>query len=106
MPNITVVSPSISARAGAIARGLRITGRIGDLRSAPTCVVDGDDDLERWLTLPARTGQFYFLRPDGGELRRGVDYVDAEPLQIGFLDAMERVGTDKNSGAESASPAS
>jgi hypothetical protein len=105
MPNISAASPSISARAAAIVRGLRITGRTGDLRSAPNAV-DGDDDRERWLTLPARSGQFYFLRPDGAELRRGTDFADAVELQTGFVAAMERVGNDKNSSPESAHTAS
>jgi len=81
----------LSPRAIAIARGLRRTGRIADLRAALSGASGRED---RWLVLPARRDEFYFLRVDGGELRRGEDFIASEPLQPGFVGAMIRVGSN------------
>jgi hypothetical protein len=82
---------TISRRAIAIARGLRRSGRVGDLRAAFSG--DGDDDVERWLTIPACGGRFYFLRIDGGELRKGEDFISSDELSGGFTAAMARVAS-------------
>jgi hypothetical protein len=83
--------PTIAPRAICIARGLRRTGRVGDLRAAFSGHGDDDGD-ERWIVMPARGDEFYFISRDGKELRRGMDWLSSEPLQAGFLAAMARAG--------------
>jgi hypothetical protein len=81
-------SCQLSPRAMSIARGLRRTGRVGDLRGKYL----GLEADEQWLTLEARDGGYYFLSLDGAVLMRGPDVSEALELQAGFVDAMARIG--------------
>jgi hypothetical protein len=92
MENATLTPPqrsTISPRASAIARGLRRSGRVGDLRAALSGAVNREDC---WIVMPAARDQFYFLSLDGFVLRRGDNVIDALELQFGFVAAMARVG--------------
>jgi len=91
--NAAPAPTNLTPRAIAVARGLRRTGRIGDLRSGLSGAAGRED---RWLILPACRDEFYFLRWDGNELRRGEDVIDSEPLQDGFVAAMARIGAMKS----------
>jgi hypothetical protein len=81
---------TLSRRAIAIAKGLRISGRA----RAPRSDDERDDLGARWLRLNGRHGNFYFVSADGTELLRGEDFASAEPLQAGFLDRMASIGSD------------
>jgi hypothetical protein len=37
-------------------------------------------------------GHFYWIPRDGSEIRAGINFAEAESLQAGFVDAIERVG--------------
>jgi hypothetical protein len=58
----------------------------------------GFDPDERWITLPARTGKFYFISSDGSELLRGDSFGDAVELSAGFRAAMEKIGALSDTG--------
>jgi hypothetical protein len=76
-------------RAGAIVRGLLRSGRARPRRLSDTAAGAGEFiRLER----RAAHGATYWVRRDGSEIRAGLSFAEAEPMQAGFLMAMERVG--------------
>jgi hypothetical protein len=78
-----------TARASAVIRGLLRSGR-----ARPRRLCDTGDDATEFIRIERRAahGASFWVRRDGSEIRAGINFADAEALQIGFVDAMERVG--------------
>ncbi len=78
-----------TARAGAVVRGLLRTGR-----ARPRRLADTGDDATEFIRIERRAahGACFWVARDGSDIRAGVNFADAEALQPGFLEAMERVG--------------
>ena len=79
-----------NARASAVIRGLLRSGKARPRRLAETS--DRGAEFVR-LDRRAAHGANYWVARDGSEVRTGINFADAEALQPGFLEAMERVGT-------------
>jgi hypothetical protein len=76
-------------RAGAIVRGLLRSGRARPRRLSDTTAGAGEFiRLERH----AAHGASYWVARDSLEVRVGTNFADAQALQPGFLEAMERAG--------------
>jgi hypothetical protein len=77
-------TPALTDRAKSIARGLVVSGRATRRFGAS----DGGE----FVRLTRRAGGNYWLAVDGAGLLSGDTIVDAQPLQPGFVAAMERAG--------------
>jgi hypothetical protein len=79
-----------TTRAGALVRGLLRTGRARPRRLAET-----SDQVAEFVRLERRAahGASYWIARDGSEFRAGSNFAVAEPMQPGFLHAMERADT-------------
>jgi hypothetical protein len=76
------------ARAAALSRGLIMTGRARRAAAAAA-----DDGLSEFTRLERRTAAgSYWVHRDGSEVRAGISFAAADPLQPGFVDAMARAG--------------
>jgi hypothetical protein len=78
-----------TGRAGAIIRG-----RLRCRKARPRRIGDTGDVLAEFVRLErlGMPGHFYWIPRDGSEIRAGINIAEAEPLQAGFVDAIERVG--------------
>jgi hypothetical protein len=78
-----------TARATAVVRGLLRTGR-----ARPRRLADTGDDASEFIVLQHRStpGARYWVKRTGAEIRAGINFAEAEALQAGFVEAMERVG--------------
>jgi hypothetical protein len=78
----TSTEPNISVRATSIVRGLIKTERAAGIMSLEYGM----------LQLKCRSGGYYWITLDGGQVRRGKTLFKADELQPKFIDAMERAG--------------
>jgi hypothetical protein len=78
-----------TTRAGAVVRGLLRTGK-----ARPRRLADTGDDAAEFIRLERRAahGASFWVARDGSEVRAGINFAEAEPMQPGFLYAMERAG--------------
>jgi hypothetical protein len=78
-----------TARASAVVRGLLRSGKASPRRLAET-----SDQGAEFVRIERRAvhGASYWVARDGSEIRVGSNFADAETLQAGFLEAMERAG--------------
>jgi hypothetical protein len=74
---------SLAAYAGI---GTRLTGLIRSGRASSAEPVDA------YIRLTGKTRDHYFVAHDGSEVLRGETIEEADELQPGFVDAMERAG--------------
>jgi hypothetical protein len=81
-----------TGRAGAIIRGLLRSGKASPRRLAET-----SDQGAEFIRLERRAahGASYWVARDGTEIRAGINFADAETLQPGFVEAMERTGVTR-----------
>jgi hypothetical protein len=78
-----------TGRAGAVVRGLLRTGR-----ARPRRLADTGDDATEFIRLARRAahGACFWVARNGSEIRAGINFADAEPLQIGFVEKMAEAG--------------
>jgi hypothetical protein len=85
-----LLAPRLSDRARLILAGLVRSARVDPLPPGRQAVSRGMLRLDR-----PGGGMHYWLALDGSRLLRGRDVTEAEDLNRGFLDAMEKLGTER-----------
>jgi hypothetical protein len=91
VPDHTFIAYSAGVdRAGAIVRGLLRSGRARPRRLSDTAAAGAGEFIR--LERRAAHGATYWVRRDGSEIRAGLSFAEAEPMQAGFLEAMARAG--------------